>query len=79
MKRSIGVAAVVAAALSIGVTASIAEPQQKGTRSGYVTSTLAYWDVAGGDWVIEPITYDVYVGDSSRDTPLSATFAVTPF
>jgi len=29
--------------------------------------------------VIEPITYDVYVGDSSRDTPVAATFTVTPF
>ena len=43
------------------------------------TANLAYWDVATNQWVIEPITYDVYVGDSSRDTPLVGSFTVTPF
>jgi beta-glucosidase len=43
------------------------------------TANLAYWDVSTSQWVIEPITYDVHVGDSSRDTPVSASFTVTPF
>jgi beta-glucosidase len=41
------------------------------------TADLAYYDVAAKAWVVEPITYTVYVGNSARDTPLSATFAVT--
>ena len=41
------------------------------------TADLAYYDVATKAWVIEPITYTAYVGNSSRDTPLTATFAVT--
>jgi beta-glucosidase len=40
------------------------------------TADLAYYDVATAAWVIEPITYTAYVGDSSRDTPLAATFVV---
>jgi beta-glucosidase len=38
---------------------------------------LAYWDVAAGAWTIEPIAYDVHVGPSSGDLPLSGTFTVT--
>lgn len=37
---------------------------------------LAYWDVAGGGWVVEPIAYEVHVGGSSRDLPLEATFSI---
>jgi beta-glucosidase len=39
-------------------------------------SDLAFWDVATGGWSVEPITYEVAVGSSSRDLPLSGTFTV---
>jgi beta-glucosidase len=35
---------------------------------------LAYYDVAAGAWVVEPISYVAHVGPSSRDLPLSAGF-----
>ncbi len=38
---------------------------------------LAFWDVTAGAWEVEPITYDVRVGPSSRDLPLTGSFAVT--
>jgi beta-glucosidase len=41
------------------------------------TADLAYYDVAAKAWVIEPITYAAWVGNSSRATPLTASFAVT--
>jgi beta-glucosidase len=37
---------------------------------------LAYWDAGRHDWVVEPITYEVCAGPSSRDLPLCATVAV---
>ena len=37
---------------------------------------LAFYDVEIGDWEVEPISYTVHVGPSSRDLRLSATFAV---
>lgn len=37
-------------------------------------SALAYW--GGNGWVIQPGTYQVMVGGSSRDTPATATFHV---
>jgi beta-glucosidase len=33
---------------------------------------LAYWDVTTGGWVVEPATYRLEVGTSSRDLPLVA-------
>ena len=39
---------------------------------------LAFWDISAGTWEVEPITYDVRVGRSSRDLPLSGSFAVVP-
>jgi beta-glucosidase len=39
---------------------------------------LAYWDVGAGGWKVEPITYDVQVGPSSADLPLSGSFSITP-
>jgi beta-glucosidase len=39
---------------------------------------LAYWDTAAAAWVVEPITYDVRVGPSSRDLPLHGTFTIAP-
>jgi beta-glucosidase len=39
---------------------------------------LAYWDVGAMTWTVEPITYDVHVGRSAADLPLSASFAVAP-
>ena len=37
---------------------------------------LAFYDVVAGEWEVEPISYTVHIGPSSRDLPLSATFAV---
>jgi beta-glucosidase len=37
---------------------------------------LAFWDVSTAGWNVEPITYEVAVGPSSRDLPLSGTFSV---
>ncbi|MCW5892865.1 MAG: glycoside hydrolase family 3 C-terminal domain-containing protein [bacterium] len=39
---------------------------------------LAYWDGAAGAWVLEPITYEVRVGSSSRDLPLEGAVTVAP-
>ena len=39
---------------------------------------LAFWNTTINDWDVEPITYDVRVGGSSEDLPLSGSFAVTP-
>jgi beta-glucosidase len=39
---------------------------------------LAYYDVGSGTWEVEPLTYDVGVGRSSRDLPLQGTFTITP-
>ena len=37
---------------------------------------LAFWDTAANGWSVEPITYLVGVGSSSRDLPLQGSFAV---
>jgi beta-glucosidase len=37
---------------------------------------LAYYDVSGGQWVVEPISYTAQVGPSSRNLPLSAGFQI---
>jgi len=37
---------------------------------------IAYYDVAQAEFVLEPITYVVQVGGSSRDLPLEARFRV---
>jgi beta-glucosidase len=37
---------------------------------------LAYYDVGSSAWRVEPLTYRVHVGSSSRDLPLSAAFDV---
>ncbi len=37
---------------------------------------LAYYDAIAGAWHVEPITYRVHVGPSSRNLPLSAAFEV---
>jgi beta-glucosidase len=37
---------------------------------------LAYWDVTTGAFVVEPMTYRVLVGTSSRDLPLAQSFTV---
>jgi beta-glucosidase len=39
---------------------------------------LAYWDTATSAWVLEPITYAVRVGSSSRDLPLEGSVTVAP-
>jgi len=37
---------------------------------------LAFYDVEMGAWEVEPISYTVHLGRSSRDLPLDATFTV---
>jgi beta-glucosidase len=37
---------------------------------------LAYWDEARDSWVVEPISYTLGAGASSRDLPATATFQV---
>jgi beta-glucosidase len=37
-------------------------------------SDLAYWDLSSSSWILEPITYTVMVGGSSRDLPLMGSF-----
>jgi len=39
---------------------------------------LAYWDSTRGAFSVEPLTYTLSVGDSSRSLPLSASLAVPP-
>jgi beta-glucosidase len=39
-------------------------------------SQLAYWDVKTSAWVVEPISYAVSVGGSSRDLPQTAKLTV---
>jgi beta-glucosidase len=41
------------------------------------THPLSYFDQASHQWRIAPGTYRMYVGTSERDTPLTATFAVS--
>jgi beta-glucosidase len=41
-------------------------------------SDLAFWDSAAGAFLVEPITYRVEVGPSSRDLPLAGNFSVGP-
>jgi beta-glucosidase len=38
---------------------------------------LAYWDVNANAWRVEPTSYRVQVGSSSRALPLAASFIVT--
>ena len=47
-------------------------------RSRCARADLAYWDVGAGAWVVEPITYEVHVGPSSRDLPLQGAFTIAP-
>ena len=37
---------------------------------------LAYWDEASAGWVVEPISYTIAVGASSRNLPATATLEV---
>jgi len=50
------------------VTADIAVPLR----------CFAYWDTADGAWVIEPGTYQLGVGRSSRDLALPVTITISP-
>jgi beta-glucosidase len=42
----------------------------------FPAADLAYWDEANADWVVEPISYTIGVGGSSRALPATATFDV---
>jgi len=55
-----------------------AKATRKAGESGRVTVTMdrrafSVWDVAKGSWVVIPGRYEIFVGDSSRDLPLTAT------
>lgn len=39
--------------------------------------SLAYWDMKGNDWRVDPGEFKVYVGDSSESTPLNTAFTIT--
>ena len=39
---------------------------------------LAYWDTAAGTWAVEPGEYQLGVGRSSRDLPLTVTVTISP-
>jgi beta-glucosidase len=39
---------------------------------------LAYWDTAADRWTLEPVTYLLRVGSSSRDLPLESPVTVAP-
>jgi len=55
------------------------EPGQKKTVDLTVRAAdLAYWDDIESAFVVEPTMYEVWVGSSSRDLPLSATFTIAP-
>ena len=38
--------------------------------------SLAYWDVTVNNWKVDPGQFVVYVGDSSANTPLNASFTI---
>jgi beta-glucosidase len=40
------------------------------------SAALSFWDTGSGGWVTSPGTYQVMVGDSSRDIRASAAFQV---
>ena len=40
--------------------------------------TLSYWDVKGQRWRVDPGKFQVFVGDSSENTPLTGEFPVAP-
>jgi beta-glucosidase len=53
------------------------EPGETRTVPFEVPATdLAFWDVGVAAWTVEPTTYVVRVGGSSRDLPLETTFTV---
>lgn len=54
--------------LAAGQTATVTMP--------LAAQDLAYYDTNTNTWKVEPLTYSVLVGSSSRDLPLSAPFAV---
>jgi beta-glucosidase len=60
-----------------GFTKIHLEPgQTRTTQIDVAVGDLAYYDVATSTWQVEPITYRVEVGSSSRDIPLQAIFVV---
>ncbi len=51
--------------------------QTKVVRIGLDARSMAFYDVTRKDWLVEPGTFKVMVGSSSRDIRLSADFEVT--
>jgi beta-glucosidase len=53
------------------------EPGETRTVELHVAAAdLATWDTARAEWVVDPITYELCVGQSSRDLPLCGSVAV---
>lgn len=62
-----------------GFTKVILEPGETQTAEITLsTQDLAYYDVDASDWVVEALDYEVHVGTSSRDLPLSEILTVEP-
>jgi len=55
---------------------SLAPGETKTVSLAFAAADLAFWDVTTNTFVVEPISYVVQVGSSSRDLPLQTTFAV---
>jgi beta-glucosidase len=58
------------------VRVHLARGETRSVLLGLEAADLAYWDAAGSGWVVEPITYEVCVGASSRDLPLCGAVAI---
>ncbi|MFI5366254.1 MAG: glycoside hydrolase family 3 C-terminal domain-containing protein [Candidatus Binatia bacterium] len=55
---------------------SLAPGETKTVSLAFAAADLTFWDVTTNAFVVEPISYVVQVGSSSRDLPLQTTFAV---
>ncbi len=56
---------------------SLEPGQTKTVRMALRANDLAFYDVESAAWVVEPISYSVQVGPSSRNLPLRATLRVS--
>lgn len=55
---------------------SLKRGETRSVTLSFAVADLAYWDVVTSAFVVEPLTYTVAVGSSSRDLPLSATLTL---